>query len=86
MAVRIGDVPFAHHQQYLDDVVTVGDAAIRRAMRHLMDRMKLVAEPSGAITVAALMERAVPLDGAAVAILSGGNIEWPGLQSHLSDG
>jgi threonine dehydratase len=85
MAVRIGDVPFVHHQQYLDEVVTVDDAAIRRAMRHVIDRLKLVVEPSGAITVAALLEQAVRPDGGVVAVLSGGNIEWPGLKPHLSD-
>ena len=85
MAVRIGDIPFAHHERFLDDVVTVDDAAIRRAMRHVLDRLKLVVEPSGAITVAALMESKVVPDGGVVAVLSGGNIEWPGLQPHLSD-
>src|SRR5688572_26710781 len=56
MSIRIGTVPFAHHEAYLDEVVTVDDAAIVKAMRHLLDRAKLVAEPSGAITVAALLE------------------------------
>jgi threonine dehydratase len=83
MSIRIGTVPFAHHEAFLDDVVTVDDDAIVRAMRHLIDRCKLVAEPSGAITVAALMEGRVAVSGEAVAILSGGNIEWPGLRSLL---
>lgn len=86
LAVRVGDQPFAHHERFLDDVVTVSDGAIRCAMRHLLDRLKLVAEPSGAITIAALMEKKVVPDGGVVAVLSGGNIEWPGLQPHLSDG
>src|SRR4051812_22252165 len=54
LAVEVGHVTFAHHQRYLDDVVTVDDDALVRAMRMLLDRMKLVVEPSGAITVAAL--------------------------------
>jgi threonine dehydratase len=83
MSIRIGTVPFAHHEAFLDDVVTVDDDAIVRAMRHLIDRCKLVAEPSGAITVAALMEGRVAVSGETVAILSGGNIEWPGLRSLL---
>ena len=81
MSIRIGAVPFAHHEAFLDDVVTVDDDAIVRAMRHLLDRVKLVAEPSGAITVAALMDGRVTARGDTVAILSGGNIEWPGLAS-----
>ncbi len=85
LAVEIGALTFAHHQAYLDDVVTVDDAALRRAMRFLLDRMKIVAEPSGAITVAALLEGVVRPDGPTVAVLSGGNIEWPGLLALLGD-
>src|SRR5215208_4702561 len=50
MAVEIGATPFIHHRAYMDYVVTVPDGALRAAVRHLIDRMKLVAEPSGAIT------------------------------------
>jgi threonine dehydratase len=52
-------------------------------MRHLIDRAKLVAEPSGAITVAALLTGKVVPRGDTVAILSGGNVEWPGLVELL---
>jgi threonine dehydratase len=83
MSIRIGTVPFAHHEAYIDEVITVDDAAIVKAMRHLLDRTKLVAEPSGAITVAALLEGRVTPRGNTVAILSGGNIEWPGLKALL---
>src|ERR671938_571204 len=75
LAVRIGAVPFAHHQAYLDEVVLVEDDALRGAMRFLLDRMKLVAEPSGAIAVAALLEGVVRPAGASVALLSGGDVE-----------
>jgi len=80
LAVEIGHVTFAHHQRYLDDVLLVDDAALRRAMRLLLDRMKLVVEPSGAITVAALLEGKFTPRGPTVAVLSGGNIEWDGLR------
>jgi threonine dehydratase len=85
LAVEVGTAPFAHHQAYLDDVVTVEDAALAPAMRALLDRLKLVAEPSGAITLAALREGlVVPADdGDTVCVLSGGNIEWPGLVDVL---
>lgn len=83
MSIRIGSIPFAHHQAFLDDVVTVSEAAIVRAMRHLLDRCKLVAEPSGAITLAALMDGVVAPSGSTVAVLSGGNIEWDGLRELL---
>src|SRR5918992_1858769 len=84
LAVEIGRVTFAHHQQFLDDVVTVRDEAIPPAMRFLLDRTKLVAEPSGAITLAALMQGVVRPLGPTVVVLSGGDTEWPALQETLS--
>ena len=83
LAVRIGTLPFAHHQAYMDEVVTVPDAALLTAMRFLLDRHKLVAEPSGAIAAAALLEGLVTPTGPTVCVLSGGNIEWDGLQDLL---
>jgi threonine dehydratase len=67
----------------VDEVVTVPDAALPGAVRFLLDRLKLVAEPSGAITVAALLEGLVQPAGPTVAVLSGGNIEWDGLRDLL---
>ena len=86
LAVEIGALPFRHHEQFIDDVVLVDDAAIPGAMRWLLDRMKLVVEPSGAITVAALRAGLVRAEGPTVAVLSGGNIEWEGLQAILAHG
>jgi threonine dehydratase len=85
LGVRIGTRPFAHLERYCDEVVQVDDGAIRCAMRFLLDRMKLVAEPSGAITLAALMEGLVTPVGPVVAVLSGGNIEWGGLLELIAD-
>ena len=84
LAVQIGSLNFAHHQAFLDDVVTVSDDALVDAMRWLLDRMKLVTEPSGAITYAALQTGAVRPGGDTVCVLSGGNIEWTGLRDLLS--
>jgi len=85
MSIQIGTLTFAHHERFLDDVVTVDDSALRGAMRLLLDRLKLVVEPSGAITAAALLEGKVKPrgNGAMVAVLSGGNIEWEGLRELL---
>ena len=85
LSVQIGSLTFAHHERFLDDVVTVDDSSLRGAMRLLLDRMKLVVEPSGAITVAALLDGKVQPrgNGATVAVLSGGNIEWDGLRELL---
>lgn len=86
LAVRIGTRNYDHLSAYLDDVVTVPDGDLPRAMRLLLDRMKLVAEPSGAITVAALLEGRVKPVGRTVCVLSGGNIEWDGLSALIGDG
>jgi threonine dehydratase len=61
---------------------------LRGAVRWLLDRMKLVVEPSGAVTVAALREGLVSPGGGGgtVAVLSGGNVEWDGLRALLGDG
>ena len=86
LAVQIGTITFAHHQAYLDEVVTVDDSALPGAMRFLIDRAKIIAEPSGAITIAALLEGIVRPDGDTVAVLSGGNVEWDGVRSVLEGG
>jgi len=79
LAVRPGDVTFRHVQAFVDSVVTIGDAAIVEAMRWLFGEAKIVAEPSGAITVAAALAQARrdpdALRRPAVALISGGNVE-----------
>jgi threonine dehydratase len=81
LAVRVGTVTFEHHQQFIDDVVTVDDAGLPAAVKFLLDRHKMVIEPSGAITVAALLGGEVKPTSPVVCVLSGGNIEWDGLES-----
>lgn len=81
LATRIGALNFAHLQEYLDDVVTVPDSLLPDAMRFIFDRMKLVAEPSGAITVAALLGGLAKAQGPTVCVLSGGNIEYDGVRA-----
>jgi threonine dehydratase len=86
MAIEIGRIPFAHHERYIDEVVTVEDSGLAPAVQLVLDRMKLVVEPSGAITIAALMQGLVRRtdNRPIVAVLSGGNIEWSGLQELLA--
>ena len=86
LATQIGTIPFAHHSAYIDEVVTVEDAELAPAMRYLLDRLKIVAEPSGAITIAALQTGRAEPRGKTVAVLSGGNIEYDGLRSVLGNG
>jgi threonine dehydratase len=85
LAVQVGTLNFAHHEAYLDEIVTVEDHALLTAMRLLLDRCKLLIEPSGAITVAALLSGAARPTGKTVAVLSGGNVEYSGLCELLGD-
>jgi threonine dehydratase len=77
--VRPGDLTFAHVRDLVDDVVTLSDASIRAAVVWCY-RRRLVVEPSGAASVAALLSGRVrpAAHGETVAVLSGGNLD-PGL-------
>lgn len=85
LAVRIGTRNFEYLEAHLDEVVTVEDARLPRAMRYALERLKVVCEPSGAITLAALLDGIVKPQGKTVAVLSGGNIEYDGLRALLGD-
>jgi threonine dehydratase len=74
MPVRPGDLTFAHVRRFVDEVVTVEDAQIAEAVIWLCDHAAVVAEPSGAATVAAALAGAGGVDGPVVAIVSGGNV------------
>ena len=76
----IGRRTFAHLRVLLDDIVTVSEAEIAAAVRLAAEESRLVAEPSGALPVAALAFRSAEtglegLDGPVVAVVSGGNVD-----------
>jgi threonine dehydratase len=85
--VRPGDLTFRHTRELVDAVVTVDDSSIRDAVLWCL-RQRLVVEPSGAATVAAIASgRVAPADdGATVAVLSGGNLDPSILRSWLAEG
>ncbi len=63
-------------QHFVDDIVTVGETAIIRAMRLIWERMKIVVEPSAAVPLAALVENGIDVREKRVGIvLSGGNVD-----------
>jgi threonine dehydratase len=72
---RPGELNFAIIRDTIDEVVTVTEDDIARALLVLLERAKLVVEPAGAVAVAAMMTGAVQSDGPVVAVLSGGNID-----------
>lgn len=76
---RPGEIPFEIIKDLVDEVVTVSEDAIARALIFLLERSKMVVEPAGAVPVAALMEGKLADLGIdsknIVAVLSGGNID-----------
>ncbi|MBV1849595.1 threonine ammonia-lyase [Catellatospora tritici] len=72
---RCGDLTFAHISKLVDEVVTVTDEEISRALLMLLERGKLVAEPAGAVGVAALLAGKVEVRTPVVSVVSGGNID-----------
>jgi threonine dehydratase len=78
-------IPFEVIRTLLDDVVLVDEDALAEAVRLLLFRCKLLVEPAGAASIAALLSRKVQIPQGAntVAILSGGNIDPERLKSLL---
>ncbi|MFB6362425.1 MAG: threonine/serine dehydratase, partial [Halobacteriales archaeon] len=75
-AGRTEPYTLAHLQERVDEVVSVTDAAAMNAMTLLAERAKTVAEPAGALPVAALLSGAVDAAGQqVVAVVSGGNVD-----------
>lgn len=81
-AEQVGELTFPHIKEFVDDIVTVTEEEILRAIRRLALEARLVAEPGGAVAVAACLFRS-PLEpglsdgdrAPVVAVLSGGNID-----------
>lgn len=71
----VGELPWRHIQQYVDDIVTVTEEQILDAVRRVALRSHLVAEPSGAVPVAAILSGAARPEGPTVAVISGGNTD-----------
>jgi threonine dehydratase len=73
----IGAINFEHIRRYVDDIVTVTEDEIRKAMQLLAADPQTLAEPSGAVSVAAFLfhRDQLPKTTVNVAVISGGNIE-----------
>jgi threo-3-hydroxy-L-aspartate ammonia-lyase len=86
---QVGELTFPHIQALVDDIVTVSEAELLETVRRLALQSRLVAEPGGAVAVAAALFRnpaelgLIPSEsaGPVVAVLSGGNIE----PTHLAE-
>ncbi len=73
---RPGDMTFQLASNLVDDIVTVGEDDISRAIYMLLERKKTLVEGAGAVGVATLLSGKLKLeDKKVVALLSGGNID-----------
>jgi threonine dehydratase len=72
---RPGDLPFELVRNVVDEVVTVSEAAISKALLLCLERAKQVVEPAGAAAVAAVLAEPRRWEPPMVAVLTGGNID-----------
>ena len=84
----LGRRTFAHLRAHLDGIVTVSEAEIGAAVRLIAEGSRLVAEPSGALALAAIAFRGEGLGlrdagGPVVAVVSGGNVDPPRYRAYL---
>ncbi|MCH4561827.1 threonine/serine dehydratase [Halomonas sp. EGI 63088] len=84
-AAIVGEHTYPLSRQNVRELVAVDEAAIRRAMHHLLYQAKLAAEPGAAVGVAALLEEAValPPEGDIVVVITGGNLGSEELEEFL---
>jgi len=85
----LGQRTFAHLQTLLDGMVTVTEVEIAAAVRLAAEEARLVVEPSGALSIAALRFRASELGlrdapGSVVAVVSGGNVDPERYREYLA--
>jgi threonine dehydratase len=82
LAVRPGDLTFAHVQALVDEVITVSEQEIRSAIAWLFRTARIVSEPSGATSVAGALRSQDP---GAVAVVSGGNVSAADYAGYLRE-
>lgn len=74
LKTSLGEKPFAEIIRLVDDIVTVSEESIVQAMRQILQVMKLLVEPSGAVSYAAILEKKISGTDIGI-ILSGGNLD-----------
>ncbi|MDI6705949.1 MAG: pyridoxal-phosphate dependent enzyme [Bacillota bacterium] len=72
----VGEIPFSMAGECIDNIIEVDESTVARAVAQLMKQEKVIAEPSGALGVAAFMEQPQLFEGKNAAIvISGGNLD-----------
>ncbi|MFZ5945473.1 MAG: threonine ammonia-lyase [Bacillota bacterium] len=69
-----GEKTFSLVQRYVDDVVLVEEREIKDALKMVMERMKVIIEPSGAVPIAAMLKEKATGAGL-LSVVSGGNLD-----------
>ena len=83
LLTSVGEINFRIIQRKTDEIVTVSERGIVRAMRMIWERMKIIVEPSGAVPLAAILENKFEYRGKKIGIiLSGGNVDLEKLPFH----
>ncbi|MFV0375694.1 MAG: pyridoxal-phosphate dependent enzyme [Mangrovibacterium sp.] len=76
LLTSVGEINFRIIQRKTDQIVTVSERGIVRAMRLIWERMKIIVEPSSSVPLAAILENKLDVRGKKVGIiLSGGNVD-----------
>jgi threonine dehydratase len=76
LLTSLSERTFAEIQRHVDDIVTVSEQGIIQAMRQIWEVMKLIVEPSGAVSYAGVIENRLSVQGRRIGlILSGGNLD-----------
>ena len=76
LRAQLGTVPFPIIQEFVDGIITVTEEEIISAMRMIWERMKIIVEPSSAITLGGLLKKPAIFKGKRVGlIISGGNVD-----------
>jgi threonine dehydratase len=70
-----GDITFAAVRDHVDEIRTVSEESLSRALLGVLERAKLVVEPAGAAGVAAVLDDPAGFPGPTVIVLSGGNVD-----------
>lgn len=77
-----GSLPFPVILRHVERILLVSEAEIRATMRFLMERVKIVVEPSGAVAVAAVLFGMLPREiRSAGVVISGGNVDFEFLKT-----
>lgn len=82
----VGEIPFQLAKECIDDIIIVQEKYIAKAIKHLIFQEKIIAEPSGAIGVGAILQGDYKLEGKNIAIIiSGGNIDRALLMNSIKE-